>query len=185
MCLFFRSPRKNIHKTDDIFAFLYTLARRQIQCSLVQASIRMRWNVLNLGCTKAFGAIFRADFVEKTVARLKANRRNAIVIDILFVINPNRTENSEETVFSRSYFNFNLFAPKWSVSPANVCREDIFESFGFSVRSENGRIGAVDHIARWRFAVARVQPGCYCASSHPLLYSAQSGRITDARIRIV
>lgn len=96
---FFVHSEKIYHKTDDIFAFLNTLARRQIQCSLVQASIRMRWNVVNLGCTKAFGAIFRADFVEKTVARLKANRRNAIVINILLVINPNRTENSKVMVF--------------------------------------------------------------------------------------
>lgn len=56
----------------------------------------MRWNVINLRYTKAFVAVFRTDFVEKTVPRLKTNGWNAIEIDVFRVENPNRAANDDD-----------------------------------------------------------------------------------------
>lgn len=50
------------------------------------------------------------------------------------------------------------------------------------MRSVNSGVGAVDHVARGRLTVARVQPRFYCGFSIPRDNPAQFGDIVDARI---
>lgn len=94
---FFEYLLQTANDTNGYKFIKLTLARRQIQCTSVQATIRSYWYIWNPINAEAIISILWADILQKIIFCLEMECRNAAKRAFPFVMNLHRTTNLLKT----------------------------------------------------------------------------------------